>query len=359
MQQNVERVDQAGLDIDLIKAQITCAPNYEHLSHALSRWRPRHNEQGEIVGGFGRLRNLKIWVNKTGITVEGSPHRFTHGANVYPFGPDSMALFIVVMAGILGVPLVCVERARVTWLAVALNVITEHSAATYFDVLQEAPYMKRSHTFATTLLYFNKTRKLRAYDKMVDLADGGLIPLVPDHLRDVNLTRIECETRKAQKDFPLLTLGDLADRHQWARIRDFWRKHYGNVKKAEGARPIVASKVKDLTAIYAGYGIEAMGGLSTAVKRVKADEEAGLIDRNQSLALRKRLAEIAGLSEGPKAELAAELARAVEEALHADVHRNDPRPKAKTERSGPAVAQARGPIPRGTKGQHGGGYPVA
>lgn len=316
-----------GICIDNIRVNINSLPDFEYLKTALRNWNPKHDTEGRVISASGSLSNLKVYVGLDLITVSGSPARYCHTANAFPFGPAEMQAFIERIASQLHLPVRDVMDGTTNVLDVALNVVTNHSPRAYFPLLLDMPRTSRMEA-ESTLYFKNQTRKARIYDKVRELSQKGLAQHLSEEQGAASILRIEFSTSAAKKDFGSpVTLADLADPSFWPRVHEFWLKHFRSIKQTEtsspsaraGTFPCTAAALRDY---YAAIGIHATGGISEAMASVREQQSAGAVRPDQASRMRKMLSTL-GSGDPPTclSELGMELNSGVNRVLTQDAAR--------------------------------------
>ena len=187
-----------------------------------------HNFNGETVLS-GNLNGLKITVSRSGVNVKGgSLCKWYLGDNFQSMGRGDVKRAIEKLSDTLHLP---IERASVTRLDIAQNIIVKHPTSVYYNHLGILAYAKRLEQ-PDGLYYSQKDGQLVFYDKVKEQKIKR--EPIPELYTDRNVLRYEQRftSRVAtQLNVAEVTGALLYDENFYIRLLNGWRDDYKSIQK--------------------------------------------------------------------------------------------------------------------------------
>lgn len=192
MTENVISTEGFGLDTVIIRVE---DGNYDELENAMDCIGATKQlfDGCQRVGRYGRLKNLKVKLNRGNLLIEGSWCKFYHGNNLECLTWEQSVEVFQALQNALQISL---ESAVIIRVDYGVNLITKLKPAQYFQHLAEHQKLHRENHFDS--LYWksaDKTEVLAAYDKMNQSHKVGKRNIPPRFINK-NVLRIEERFRR-------------------------------------------------------------------------------------------------------------------------------------------------------------------
>jgi hypothetical protein len=247
---------------------------------------------------MGRLNNLRVVVNGSGVSIGGSMAKYHLGSNLERLTRGMMQEAVSALGDALGLP---IDAARVSRLEIGANIITARPVSVYLPLLGEAGRYKRSvlrmgngqgvyYTVGgRTLAFYDKVRECRARH----------VPL-PEIHRGRHVLRYELRFARrlpSQLKVPALTASMLFDEAFYRGIMERWRAEYFAIRR-EREHAMNADAVRDVRAFkdqLAAMQVHAMGGASVVLEMIDGWKREGRLTKMQSQRLRSAVRELGSL----------------------------------------------------------------
>lgn len=236
-------------------------------------------QTGPSVSGY--IDNLKVTVNERGIRVgNGSLCKYYLGDNFQTIGRQDTQKAIQKISDTLHLPF---DRAHVTRLDIAQNLILKHPLPVYFNHLGTAQYYTRFEQ-PDSVYYSNSKRKLVFYNKVKEITAKR--EPVPELYRGRNALRFEMRLEKRLREQfkrKEVTANLLFDEKFYIKLIDWWFDEYQNIQKIN-AMETDLSNVKTKRDLY-NIGLLALvqkeGGPMAIKKKIDEMYQTGQISRKQ------------------------------------------------------------------------------
>lgn len=270
------------------------------------------NQFGKYITGY--LDSLKVSISESRVKIyDCSLCKYYLGDNFKTLTRGDTKRAIQKISDCLHLPF---DRANVTRIDFAKNLILEYDEKVYYPYLGEAQYYKRLEQ-NNGLYYNNQLRQLVFYGK--EYEQRLKRQTVPELYRDRNVLRFEMRFRKQlrqQLKQPEITAGLLSHEAFYSGLVTRWKDEYFAIQKINskliGMKP-TGSK-KELAENLALYTIIEMGQ-PQVLNKVKEWQERGEISKKQAYDLRTFIKELSKTPIDEKSNyLINELNRKVKEA---------------------------------------------
>ncbi|MBZ4676377.1 MAG: hypothetical protein JG782_996 [Anaerophaga sp.] len=234
-------------------------------------------QTGPSVSGY--IDNLKVTVNERGVKVgNGSLCKYYLGDNLQTIGRKDTQKAIEKISDTLHLPF---DRAHVTRLDIAQNLILKHPLPVYFNHLGPAQYYTRFEQ-PDSIYYSNKKRRLIFYNKVKEVTAKR--EPVPELYRGRNALRFEMRLEKRLREQlkrPEVKASLLFDEKFYIELIDWWYNEYQNIQKINEMQTDLtkAKTKKDLYQIGLLALVEKEGGPAAIQKKIDEMFQSGLIDR--------------------------------------------------------------------------------
>lgn len=221
----------------------------------------------------GRLRNLKVLISPTGISIKGSLPKFHYGNNLKNLTSNEIKSAIQKIGNDLSIPIL---KARLTRIDIGINLSMDHEPKYYFRGLGKLAKMARGNFSETSLYYTNTTKTLNFYDKNREFYKTSKIP--DKFGLEKNLLRYELRLKKwLGRNFENreVLVSNLIDKKFCKQILAIWAENYFSIKKNNIVHfdPTLIHLPKDYLEFLTLKGIEAhRENISTDIKFLKSIE---------------------------------------------------------------------------------------
>lgn len=188
---------------------------------------PTEHQNNEFCSLTGNLKNLKIGIYDTGISIKGSIAKYYMNDNLQTLTRSGTELAIKKLSDELYLP---IEKAKVNRLDIATHFMMKHRANEYFSLLGDKPYFQRVQATGNTLYYNTKLKKLVFYDKIKEAKNFE----IPSIYKNENLLRYELRhTGRLTKHFNMYEVKalNLYEETFYINLIDKWVKEYFAIKK--------------------------------------------------------------------------------------------------------------------------------
>ena len=229
--------------------------------------------------------NLRVTNSASGCKLKGSFRNWAAATGIVPFeqpfGCAEVERTYRALEERLGLPHASIDEGTVCHLEYAADLVMPRSPSLYIEAIQD-PYRTTPYTFGyTTVGQKGDNNELRAYDKGAEreakrnrTSIAGEAP---------HILRIEDRRGDVPRYFGrAIYAADLYDEGFRSELAERWEKRARSLvlrrTRVPVAHPETMSRLRER---YALLGIEAEGGLDTAVLLVRTAKEAGAISRNQ------------------------------------------------------------------------------
>jgi hypothetical protein len=255
-------------------------PHLERVSHT-------KNVQGTFYTN-GHLKNLRISISETRITVQGSLAKYLNGNNVNLLNKSQTKKAILMISRELNLP---VQLATVTRIDIAMNLTMNQPPELYRKHLGQARYFKKK-TFDTTVYYKKKAEEIIFYDKLDELKNHHQ-PY--KHLLSSNLLRIEYRAMKNPANLmglPSLQAFQIYEVGIYSALLEKFRFTFESIEKLSKLSVDMnkIKKPKDLIHTLTIAGISSIGGQDQVLKIVDELKKAKAFKRPEAYSrLRKSI----------------------------------------------------------------------
>lgn len=210
---------------------------------------------------FGSLRNLKIRMSKSRLTVKGSLCKFVMGNQFDTMLPQDVRRGVGRLSKILGVPM---DKAQISRLDIGKIIKTEHTPNQYW------PYLSKLGRFVRLEqengLYFRTSKcELCFYDKVKEMKRKGRGNDIPLRFRNSNLLRYELRFKSSiakQFNMAFITGATLMEEAFFKRVEEEIEKRYYIIVKERDLDVAIedVSCPKELQKYMEYAGILKLGG---------------------------------------------------------------------------------------------------
>jgi len=280
----------------------------QHLTSVTSTGR---NQQGNYITGF--IDSLKVSITDSRIKVSDSFCKYYLASNLKTLSRGDTRRAIEKLSESLHLDM---NRANVTRMDVAKNLIMKHDPAIYYSHLGELQYYQRL-VQPSSLYYHNGKRQLVFYDKNKEQAAKR--KPIPELYQHRHLLRYELRfTRQMAKQFNTfeVTAGHLHEEEFYYSLVDRWKNEYQQIQKVNSKlttmKPTTSSK--NFIQALATMAIQDLG-TPAILNIIQQWQETGEITRKQAYDLRAKVREISkATTKEQKNDLIQELDKKVKEA---------------------------------------------
>ncbi len=248
-----------------------------------------HGNGDEVITGC--LDNLKLSISHWQVRISGgSLCKWMLGDNFQTLGRRDIQDAITRLSDELHLP---VERAAITRLDVAANIITQHPPGVYINHFGVMPYAKRLQQ-PDSLYYQKRDEQLCVYDKVREQRTKHAP--IPELYQQANVLRIEqryLHRLGAAFKVDTVTAAMLYDEQFYIRLLDNWRAAYYSIKKINDVTlNFQAMKTKkDLQRLGVLSLIEQQGGVVRMLEQITEAQQRGELTKKQAYDLRQAIGE--------------------------------------------------------------------
>lgn len=288
----------------------------------LSNAKETVNRETGKVWTSGNIEGLRVLIGTAGVSVKGSLAKFHLTDNTYTLTRRATMEAVCNLSDLLRLDM---NKAKVTRIDVAANLIMRHPPERYFDVLGGCRHLDRLALADGTLNYKNRNKDTRKalifYDKIRETEQRGGV--IPDVFRGSNLLRYESRWERRlprQLKEADITASTLYDSRFYCKVIDLWSENYFNIEKVKAMRSEALSDIKtvsDLTDYVC----------AVALQKLPPDEVRNILDEAKRKGIfdnrlyytraKKRLKDIAGkASVTETCELVDELDGAIRQSVY-------------------------------------------
>jgi hypothetical protein len=179
----------------------------------------------------GSLKNLKVSIYETGVSVKGSLAKYHLTDNLHTLTRSGTREAIEHLSDDIGLPM---DKAKVTAIDLATHFIMKYPPNYYYSFLGAKKYFTRLQASNDTLYYNTKPKQLVFYDKSLEATAKEVdIPIV---YQNANLLRYEMRHKgRLNKQFNLneFTGATLSNEKFYMDIINRWIKEYLNIQKIQ------------------------------------------------------------------------------------------------------------------------------
>jgi hypothetical protein len=280
----------------------------QHLTSVTSTGR---NQQGNYITGF--IDSLKVSITDSRIKVSDSFCKYYLASNLKTLSRGDTRRAIQKLSDSIHLDM---NRANVTRLDVAKNLIMKHDPGIYFPHLGELQYYKRLSQNAG-LYYHNGKRQLVFYNKIKE--QQAKRKPIPELYQHRHVLRIELRfLRQMKKQFNQfeVTAGHLHEEKFYFELVARWKNEYQQIQKVNSKlqkmKPTTSSK--DFIQALATMAIMDLGQ-PALLNIIQQWQETGELTRKQAYDLRSKIKEISkATTKEQKNDLIQELDKKVKEA---------------------------------------------
>lgn len=271
-----------------------------------------NNQFGEYIAGY--LGSLKVSITENRVKIYNSSLcKYYLGDNFKTLSKGDTKQAIEQISDNLHLPF---EKANVTRIDAARNLILKHKQKSYFSHLGEAQYYNRLEQ-NNGLYYNNQMRQLVFYGKVHEQTIKG--QPIPEPYKERNVLRYELRFRKKlrnQFNKPAITAALLYDEDFYYSLVKRWKNEYLNIQKINSKLAAMkpTGSTKELAQNLAMYSILELGQ-PNILQKVKQWQESGEITKKQALDLRRFIKKISKIPDNDEQnDLINELNQKVKEA---------------------------------------------
>lgn len=265
----------------------------------------------------GNLDGLKVTANQWQVKVkDGSLCKWFLGDNYKSMGRADVQQAIEKLSDLLHLPM---NRASVTRLDVACNLITQHPTGVYYNHLGSLAYAKRLQQ-PNSLYYVKRDERLCFYDK--NREQRAKREAVPELYSGRNVLRLEqrymCRLPGVLK-VPAVTGANLYDEAFYMMLLDRWRDTYKAIRKVNDTQlnfSIMKTR-RDLQRLGILTLIDSVGGEVAFISQINEARQRGEITPKQAHDLREAVKQAGTAKAGVvvKSDAINELDKKVNEAV--------------------------------------------
>jgi hypothetical protein len=255
-------------------------------------------QTGPSVSGY--IGNLKVTVNERGVKVgNGSLCKYHLGDNLQTIGRKETQKAIERISDTLHLPF---ERAHVTSLEIAQNLILKHPLQAYFNHLGPAQYYTRLEQ-PDSVYYSNSKRNLVFYNKVKE-ATAKREP-IPELYRGRNVLRYEMRLKKRLREQfkrPEVKASLLFEEKFYIELIDWWFDEYKAIQKINAMETDLSTvqTKRDLYNIGLLALVQKEGGPAAIYRKIDELYQTGQISRKQVYDLKQALKDALSNEKGQK-----------------------------------------------------------
>ena len=182
---------------------------------------------------YGYLDGLRVNINQSGLSIEGSLPKFLYQSNIYTLNRDTTRQAIKKIEDELHINL---GGAKVLSLEFGTNFNMKHPVCMYLDKLGDMPRLERSNYTASSLYYKSQSKAQPKvfcfYDKIAEAKASKMI--VPIGLEDANLLRYEMRLNRRlpqQLKVSEVTASTLTNERFFASAIKMYQNYYNSISK--------------------------------------------------------------------------------------------------------------------------------
>ncbi len=241
-----------------------------------------HYEDGTVI--MGKIKGLKVTITDQQVKLnEGSLCKWYLGDNYQVMGRGDTQGAIEELSDTLHLPM---EKARVTRLDIACNIITNYPVSVYFNHLGELKHTNRLSQ-PNGILYKGSNQCVCIYDKNKEQQDQDNEELIPELYRDRNVLRIEVRClKRLSKQFHVeaVTAAMLYDEAFYIQMVDWWYSKYQSIEKINDIMPnFTDMKTKhELYMMCLRAKVQDFGGEMAFIQQLKEAQQRGELTAKQA-----------------------------------------------------------------------------
>lgn len=250
-----------------------------------SRMTYHRSAHGEAV--TSTLDNLTISVNRHRVFVkDGSLCKFIHGSNFEAMNREDIRRAVEKLSDCLLLPM---ERAKITRLDVAANLMMKHPTQVYINHLGTMEHRTRLQQ-PDSVYYTKRGEQLYFYDKIKEQKSKR--EPIPEALQGCNVLRYECRYTKqlpALFGVSAVTAASLYDKKFYNMMLTRWRDTYNEINKTnETTIDFEAMKgARELKQLGVLAVMAQVGGEVEFMKQLTEAQQCGKINKQRACRLRQ------------------------------------------------------------------------
>jgi len=217
------------------------APSIEKLFEHCNNKSEHHNVKNDSNYLQGDLKNMRVTLNESSISVKGSLCKYFYGNNIDTLNLTTTREALAQISADLSID---INKASVSRIDFSTNIVTDYTPTIYYPYLGELSRFERCEQ-PNSIYYNQEAKKLLFYDKIAE-AKKKQMPIPKQHIGD-NLLRYELVLKR---DVPRylkyngLYVQDLGSEELFKKLLHIWYGYYQQIQKHSKTIKIMADNIK-------------------------------------------------------------------------------------------------------------------
>ena len=217
------------------------APSIEKLFEHCNNKSEHHNVKNDSNYLQGDLKNMRVTLNESSISVKGSLCKYFYGNNIDTLNLTTTREALAQISADLSLD---INKASVSRIDFSTNIVTDYTPTIYYPYLGELSRFERCEQ-PNSIYYNQEAKKLLFYDKIAE-AKKKQMPIPKQHIGD-NLLRYELVLKR---DVPRylkyngLYVQDLGSEELFKKLLHIWYGYYQQIQKHSKTIKIMADNIK-------------------------------------------------------------------------------------------------------------------
>ena len=217
------------------------APSIEKLFEHCNNKSEHHNFKNDSDYLQGDLKNMRVTLNESSISVKGSLCKYFYGNNIDTLNLTTTREALAQISADLSLD---INKARVTRIDFSTNIVTDYTPTIYYPYLGQLSKFQRFEQ-PNSIYYNQESKRLLFYDKIKEAKKKGMT-IPKQHIGD-NLLRYELVLNS---DVPRylkyngLYVQDLGSEELFKKLLHIWYSYYQKIQKHSKTIKIMADNIK-------------------------------------------------------------------------------------------------------------------
>jgi len=217
------------------------APSIEKLFEHCNNKSEHYNVRDDSSYLQGNLKNMRVTLNDSSITVKGSLCKYFYGNNIDTLNLTNTREALNQISADLSID---IHKASVSRIDFSTNIVTDFTPTIYYPYLGQLSRFER-YEQPNSIYYNQKAKSLLFYDKIEEAKNKGMT-IPKQHIGD-NLLRYELVLNKGISRYLKyngLYVQDLGSEELFKKLLHIWYGYYQQIQKHSKTIKIMADNIK-------------------------------------------------------------------------------------------------------------------
>ena len=217
------------------------APSIEKLFEHCNNKSEHHNVKNDSNYLQGDLKNMRVTLNESSISVKGSLCKYFYGNNIDTLNLTNTREALNQISAYLSID---IHKASVSRIDFSTNIVTDFTPTIYYPYLGQLSRFER-YEQPSAIYYNQKAKRLLFYDKIEEAKKKGMT-IPKQHIGD-NLLRYELVLNKGISRYLKyngLYVQDLGSEELFKKLLHLWYSYYQQIQKHSKTIKIMADNIK-------------------------------------------------------------------------------------------------------------------